>query len=37
MVKKIWAKLFTCPKCGYTWIPRVKNPKECPRCKKRLE
>lgn len=25
-----------CPKCGYEWEPRVKNPKECPECKKRL-
>lgn len=23
--------------CGYTWKPRVKNPKECPRCKTRLD
>ncbi|MHA1867436.1 MAG: hypothetical protein ACTSXD_05165 [Candidatus Heimdallarchaeaceae archaeon] len=22
-----------CNKCGYEWIPRVKNPIECPKCK----
>ncbi len=26
-----------CPKCPYSWTPRVKNPKECPRCKQRLD
>jgi len=26
-----------CPHCGYEWKPRVKNPKECPRCKYRLD
>ncbi len=23
--------------CGFKWKPRVRNPKECPRCKKRLD
>lgn len=23
--------------CGYTWKPRIKSPKECPRCKTRLD
>ena len=23
-------KPVTCPKCGYTWTPRVKKPKKCP-------
>ncbi len=23
--------------CGYTWKPRVKNPKECPKCKMRID
>jgi len=23
-----------CPYCGYEWTPRIKNPKECPRCKR---
>ncbi len=22
-----------CPKCGWEWIPRTQNPKQCPRCK----
>lgn len=22
-----------CVKCGYTWTPRVANPKACPNCK----
>ena len=29
--------LGKCTKCGYTWIPRVKNPKECPKCKTRID
>ena len=24
-----------CAKCGYEWIPRVKNPKKCPECQSR--
>jgi len=24
-----------CSKCKHTWIPRVENPKECPKCKRR--
>jgi len=24
-----------CKKCGYEWVPRVENPKECPNCKSR--
>lgn len=28
---------MTCPKCGYQWRPRTENPKECPRCKRRLD
>ena len=31
------AKVMKCPKCGYEWIPRVKNPKKCPRCGKWLQ
>jgi len=23
----------TCKHCGYVWVPRVKKPKSCPRCK----
>jgi hypothetical protein len=26
-----------CPRCGYDWKPRVPNPRECPRCKIRLD
>jgi rubrerythrin len=26
-----------CGKCGYGWIPRVKQPKSCPRCKTRFD
>jgi len=26
-----------CPHCGYEWIPRVENPKKCPRCARWLE
>ena len=25
-----------CPRCGYEWESRIPNPKECPRCKQRL-
>jgi predicted Zn-ribbon and HTH transcriptional regulator len=25
-----------CPKCGYSWVPRVRNVKECPKCKRYL-
>lgn len=24
------------PKCGYEWVPIVKNPKQCPKCKRYL-
>ncbi|MEM3421729.1 MAG: hypothetical protein QW315_05680 [Candidatus Hadarchaeum sp.] len=26
-----------CSRCGYQWEPKVPNPKECPRCKTRLD
>lgn len=26
----------SCGKCKYKWIPRVKKPKNCPRCKQAL-
>lgn len=29
------APLLRCSFCGYTWHPRVKEPKECPKCKNR--
>lgn len=24
-----------CNKCGYSWISRTEDPKECPECKSR--
>jgi len=27
-------QVMKCNKCGYKWIPRVKYPIECPRCKR---
>jgi hypothetical protein len=30
-------KKVKCPKCGYEWVPRVENPKECPMCKRMLK
>jgi len=26
-----------CPRCGYEWEPKIHRPKECPRCKQRLD
>jgi predicted Zn-ribbon and HTH transcriptional regulator len=26
-----------CLKCEYDWETRVENPKECPRCKTRMD
>lgn len=23
---------FKCKHCGYSWIPRIKKPKKCPKC-----
>lgn len=28
---------ITCWSCSYEWEPRVPKPKECPRCKARLD
>lgn len=28
---------MNCTKCTYEWESRVSNPKECPRCKSRLD
>ncbi|MEM2866595.1 MAG: hypothetical protein QW098_05605 [Candidatus Hadarchaeales archaeon] len=30
-------EVMRCPRCGYEWKPKVPNPKECPRCKVRLD
>ena len=27
---------MTCKHCDYCWKPRVKEPKECPNCKRHL-
>jgi len=37
MIGKIEMSLnkLVCVKCGYKWIPRVSEPKECPQCKSR--
>ena len=34
--KKEPKKPITCPKCDYTWTPRVNKPVSCPECKQRL-
>ena len=26
-----------CPHCGYEWDSRIKKPKKCPRCARRLD
>jgi predicted Zn-ribbon and HTH transcriptional regulator len=26
-----------CSNCGYHWLSRVRKPKECPRCKARMD
>jgi rubrerythrin len=26
-----------CSYCGYKWIARIENPKECPACKHRFD
>ena len=26
-----------CDFCSYTWAARIKNPKSCPRCKRRFD
>ena len=30
-------RTMRCNKCGYEWEARKDNPKECPRCKTRLD
>lgn len=34
MAKKtpITLQTLTCKRCGTTWVPRVPNPKACPKC-----
>lgn len=24
----------TCKRCGYVWLARVEQPRQCPRCKR---
>jgi len=31
-VKKGDLTYYVCPFCGYEWLPRTPEPKECPRC-----
>tara|TARA_Y100000034_G_C6843787_1_gene382042 strand:+ start:64 stop:225 length:162 start_codon:yes stop_codon:yes gene_type:complete len=31
------SKKMKCPKCEYEWSTRKDKPKECPRCKNRLD
>ena len=28
---------MNCTKCSYEWETRTESPKECPRCKSRLD
>lgn len=28
-------RVASCARCGWRWHPRVKEPKTCPRCKRR--
>ncbi len=27
-------RILECLRCGYEWIPKVENPKQCPKCKR---
>jgi predicted Zn-ribbon and HTH transcriptional regulator len=29
--------IMKCKRCGYEWEARKEEPKECPRCKARLD
>lgn len=29
--------LVNCPRCGFAWNPRKDSPKQCPKCKARLD
>lgn len=26
-----------CKKCGYKWVARVQQPKQCPNCKRQIK
>ena len=30
-------KTATCPRCNYTWEKRKPQPKQCPKCQRRLD
>jgi uncharacterized OB-fold protein len=32
MMPRVELPKLRCPFCGYEWIPRVPEPKKCPRC-----
>ena len=36
MIKKSEPNYSNCLRCKHSWIPRVKEPKICPRCKSPL-
>ena len=29
--------IMECEFCTYRWVPKVQNPKSCPRCKRRFD
>ncbi len=33
--KTIMINMNKCNKCGYEWVARTENPRECPECKSR--
>jgi len=37
MITMIIMNNQNCNRCEYEWISRVESPKECPRCKTRLD
>lgn len=32
-MKDVKINKVECKRCGYSWIPRTDQPKECPKCK----
>lgn len=34
LASKVTSDEVKCQQCGNSWIPRVKNPVQCPRCKR---
>jgi len=36
MRKPTWTKKisgYLCKRCGHKWLPRIKDPRQCPKCK----